>query len=151
MTKIVAILLGCKDADIAFASEEHTLFVVNGDTAEFLALSAGNTRFKEKLEIEAYIYRIISFIERDRINGYMCPEHFSTLATDVCCSVDDILTAFGKKDFEIFKAIFIFYRIVYFVTINTCAAIIVSAVGRQALACGAHDRRIVAESLTVLF
>jgi hypothetical protein len=99
MTKIVAILLGCKDADIAFASEEHTLFVINGDTAEFLALSAGNTRFKEKLEIEAYIYRIISFVERYGIHRYVCVDNFCTFTADVCCSVDYVLTAFGEKNF----------------------------------------------------
>ncbi len=132
--EIVAELLRGENTYVSFASEKHAFFVINRNSAEFLTLSSGNAGFKMKLEIEAYIYRIVSLVEGDGINGYMCPEHLGTFAADVCGSVDNILTAFGKKDLKIFKTVFVFYRIVYFVTVNAGSAVVVSAVGRHILA-----------------
>jgi len=54
--KIVAILLGGEDADVALASEKHAFFVIHSNTAKLLAFAAGNASFEMQLEIKAYIH-----------------------------------------------------------------------------------------------
>ena len=151
MAKIIAELFGCKDAHIAFASEKHAFFVVNGKAAEFLTLSAGNTSFKKKFEIEAYIYRIVTFVEGNGIHGYICVDDFCTFTANVCCSVDYVLTAFGEKNFYVFKTILISYRIIYLVAVNAGGAVQRFAVlVLSETECAAY-RRAVSHTLTILF
>ena len=150
--KIVAILFGGKDADVALTSEKYAFFVIHRNAAKFLAFAAGNASLEVQLEIKAHVNRIVSLVEGDGVYRYVGPEHFGTFATDVCCPVDYILTAFGEKHLEIFKAILVFYRIVYFVTVNTGAAGgVVFSAGGLVKACRAAHRRVVAERRTVLF
>ena len=120
--KLVAILLGGENAYISLAAEQNALFVIHRNTAKFLAFSAGNAGFKMQLEIKAHIYRIITLVKRYGINSYVCPQNLGAFAADICSFVDDILTAFGQKDLQIFKTVLIFYRIVYFVTGGTGSA-----------------------------
>lgn len=145
--EVVVIRLGGENADIAFAAEQNAFLVVNGKTAEFLALAAGNAGFEQDLEIETDVNRIIAFVKGNRVDGDMCPQDLHAFAADIGGVIDNVLTAFGQKYFQILKTILVAHRIVDLVDVDAGAA-----VERRALIRGvsAQSGRI-AKRLTVLF
>ncbi len=96
---------GFEHLDVAFSSVEHSLFVDYRDTFKGLRLVVSDTRLEGYLQIESDADRIETSVKGNRVDGDVRKRNRSLENSDARRAVDDVISAVGEENFDVFEAI----------------------------------------------
>ena len=99
--------LASENVYVAFAAVKNHFLFNDGNAVKFLRSAEAGANFNGQFDIHGDIDLIKAAVKGNAINVYVGAKDLRAFGADVACSFDQFVSAFGKINGNVFKAIFI--------------------------------------------